>query len=119
MLKILKQVEFSKREFIVVIFFLVVFTAGIGLKYVKDNHLDVEPTEIVYKSHSKAGYRIDINKADRNELILLPGIGKTRAKAIIEYRNKYGAFNSVDELLNIYGVGESTLNSIRNVVVIK
>ncbi|MGR3178292.1 MAG: ComEA family DNA-binding protein [Candidatus Anammoxibacter sp.] len=115
----MKKIYFSQREFIVVIFFLIVLITSIGLKYAKDNHWNLEPTEVVYPIQAKASYRIDINKADRHELMLLPGIGKTRAKAIIEYRSKYGFFHSVDELLNINGVGKSTLNSVRNVVIIK
>ena len=119
MSKVFKQVEFSKKEFVVIIFFLIVFITGTGLKYARDNHWHLEPTEVISTIQANAGYRIDINKADRYELMLLPGIGKTRAKAIIDYRSKYGSFNSVDELLNIDGVGESTLNSVRNVVIIK
>ncbi|MGR3218606.1 MAG: ComEA family DNA-binding protein [Candidatus Anammoxibacter sp.] len=115
----MKKIYFSQREFVVVIFFLIVLITGIGLKYSKDNHWNLVPAEVVATIQAKSNYRIDINKADRHELMLLPGIGKTRAKAIIEYRSKYGFFHSVDELLNINGVGKSTLNSVRNIVVIK
>lgn len=119
MLKVFRQVEFSKREFVVIVFFSVILIAGIGLKYVKDNHWNLEPTEVIYPVHGKTIYRIDINKADWHELTLLPGIGKTKAKAIVEYRNDHGDFQSIDELSNIEGIGESILKSIRDVVIIK
>jgi competence protein ComEA len=55
---------------------------------------------------------ININSADLNELVLLPGIGNKTAERIIEYRNKKGKFNSLNELLEIKGIGQAKLNSI-------
>lgn len=52
---------------------------------------------------------VDINVADIETLALLKGVGEKRAKAIIAYRESNGQFNSVDDLLNVKGVGEHTL----------
>jgi competence protein ComEA len=52
---------------------------------------------------------IDINKADTETLALLKGVGKKRAKAIIAYRELNGAFNSLDDLRNVKGIGQRTL----------
>lgn len=52
---------------------------------------------------------VDINKADINTLALLKGVGEKRAQAIITYRELHGEFNSLDELLNVKGVGERML----------
>ena len=52
---------------------------------------------------------VDINKADIETLVLLKGVGEKRAKAIIAYRESNGQFNSVDDLLNVKGVGAQTL----------
>lgn len=119
MLKTFGQAEFSKREFIVIIFFSAILIAGIGLKYIKENHWNLESTEVVNLARGKTSYRIDINKADWHELMLLPGIGKARAKAIIEYRHKHGDIHSIDELSNIKGIGDSILNSVRDLIIIK
>jgi len=62
--------------------------------------------------------RININTADVDELVKLPGIGPTKARSIIDYRNKNGKFSSVDDLLNIKGIGEKTLEKLRNSVTI-
>lgn len=49
--------------------------------------------------------KISINHATETELIKLKGIGAKKAKAIIDYREKNGAFSSVDDLANIKGIG--------------
>ena len=64
-------------------------------------------------SASGGSFLIDINKASQEELEKLPGIGKVLAARIIEYRNVHGRFRSVEELLNIRGIGEKTLEKIR------
>jgi competence protein ComEA len=56
---------------------------------------------------------VDINSAGASELEKLPGIGPSKAAAIIEYRNQHGPFKSVDELDNVPGIGPSTLANLR------
>ena len=56
---------------------------------------------------------IDINAADENELEKLPRIGPAMAKRIIEYRNTKGPFKSLDDLTNVKGIGNKTLNLIK------
>jgi len=53
------------------------------------------------------GNRIDINTASETELNELPGIGEAKANSIIEFRQRYGAFKSIDELLYVPGISES------------
>lgn len=60
--------------------------------------------------------KININKASAEELSSLPSIGMVKANAIINYREKYGAFAEIDELLYVPGIGESLLNEIREFV---
>ncbi len=57
--------------------------------------------------------KININTATRRELQKLDGIGEVKARAIIEYRERNGEFSSVDELVNVSGIGEKTLEKIR------
>lgn len=57
---------------------------------------------------------INLNAADAETLTReLKGIGQTKAKAIVEYRETHGAFSSVDELLEVKGIGAATLEKNR------
>ena len=56
---------------------------------------------------------VDLNVADEDDLRRLPGIGPTRARAILALRAKLGRFKSVDDLARIKGIGRSLLRRLR------
>jgi competence ComEA-like helix-hairpin-helix protein len=58
-------------------------------------------------------YRIDLNRADRAELLQLPGVGDNLAGRIEQYRRDHGAFRRVDDLVAVHGVGPATLDRLR------
>ena len=64
------------------------------------------------------GEKLNLNTAPARELERLPGIGKTLAQAIVEYREKHGPFRSVEELLQVPGIGEKRLAAIRELVTV-
>jgi competence protein ComEA len=51
-------------------------------------------------------------------LVTLPGLGRTKAKAIVDYRQRNGPFKSVDEIINVPGIGPSTYELIRPLVTV-
>ena len=59
---------------------------------------------------------ISINSADLNQLSSLPGIGIKTAEKIIEYRTNNGSFNSLEELMNVKGIGKSKFNKIKEYI---
>jgi competence protein ComEA len=59
---------------------------------------------------------INLNTADKAALESISGIGPAKANAIIEYREEHGSFKSVDELLNVKGVGPKMLKNIKDQV---
>jgi competence protein ComEA len=62
------------------------------------------------------GGPIDLNTADAAALESLPGVGPATAAAIVEHRAKVGAFTSVDQLLDVPGIGDAKLEALRDLV---
>jgi competence protein ComEA len=62
------------------------------------------------------GGPVDLNRATAEELDTLPGVGPATAKAIIDHRTKNGRFRTVDDLLEVHGIGESKLADLRDKV---
>ena len=48
----------------------------------------------------------------------LPGIGETRAQAIVDYRNENGPFKRIEDLLQVKGIGEGTLDKIKDYITV-
>lgn len=61
---------------------------------------------------------VNLNTADEAELDVLPGVGPATAGAIITYREEIGGFTSVDELLDVPGIGETKLEQLRPLVTV-
>lgn len=56
---------------------------------------------------------VNVNTASAEELQLLPGIGETRARALVALRKRRGGFRSIDELKEVKGIGEAGLERMR------
>lgn len=61
---------------------------------------------------------VNLNSADEAALDLLPGVGPATAAAIVEHRDRIGRFTSVDQLLDVRGIGEAKLEQLRPLVVV-
>lgn len=66
------------------------------------------------KETSKPLGMVNINKAGLEELCTLSGIGEVKAKAIIEWRNANGAFESIEDITKVKGIGAKTLEKNRD-----
>jgi competence protein ComEA len=62
--------------------------------------------------------KVNINTADVWLLSALPGIGEVRAQAIVDYRRQNGPFRDIRELLKVEGIGETTFESIRELITV-
>ncbi len=62
---------------------------------------------------------VNLNTATKEELQTLPGVGPAVAQRIVEYRAKFGPFKSVDELLEIRGIGPKKLEKIKPMVTLE
>jgi competence protein ComEA len=65
-----------------------------------------------------AGGPLDLNAADAGALDALPGVGPSTASAIVEHRESKGAFTSVDQLLDVRGIGPAKLEALRDLVTV-
>ena len=63
--------------------------------------------------------KININSADVSQLTQLTGIGEARAADIIAYRTEHGRFLTIEEIMNVSGIKESTFQKIKDQIVVE
>ena len=61
---------------------------------------------------------ININTADEKELDSLPGVGPSKAKDIIRYREEKGEFKSIEDIKNVKGIGESSFEKLKDKITV-
>ena len=62
---------------------------------------------------------VNINKANQEELMTLPGIGESTAQKIIDYRKENGNFQTIEDIKNVSGIGDSKFNQIKSQIKVK
>ncbi len=67
-------------------------------------------------SDTSGNGKININTADKDALMELPGIGESRADEIINYRNEHGRFDSIEDIMNISGIKEKMFEKIKDYI---
>lgn len=61
---------------------------------------------------------VSINRASAEELDTLPGIGPSLAQAILEYREEHGGFSTLEELMEVPGIGEKIFAELKDQIVL-
>lgn len=79
----------------------------------------VEEAERQTLAEAEADGRVELNTATLEQLCTLPGIGESRARAILAYREEYGGFSVTEELMQVSGIKEGTFNRLKELVYIK
>lgn len=64
------------------------------------------------------GAKVNLNNATMDQLDELPGVGPVTAKSILDWRTKNGSFTKVEDLLDVKGIGQATLDDLRDLVTV-
>ena len=134
---------FTKREKHVILFLVCTLILGYGVKLYQGSHLydDFKPVtsiekesfekkaRLAYDTSKRKGLNssesstendskpqteiININTAEKQNLVKLPKIGTVTAERIIRFRDDYGPFKSFDDLLKVKGIGPKTLEKLK------
>lgn len=68
---------------------------------------------------TEAGQKVNLNRATKEELMTLPGIGEAKAESILLYRERVGPFQSIEELKQVSGIGEAMFERVKAVIVVE
>lgn len=87
---------------------------------------DAEVTEVVFSNPlgeemsdgSSNKTKVNINKATKEELMTIPGIGEAKAESIISYRKEHGDFSFIEELQNISGIKSAVFNRMKDFITV-
>ena len=86
---------------------------GITLAEVTDDRQAAVQAEKPEAPGMLEGEVLDLNTATLSDLTRLPGIGQTKAQAILDWREAHGPFRTVEDLLSVDGIGEKTWETLR------
>jgi competence protein ComEA len=70
------------------------------------------------KAQAKADSIVNLNTASAADFESLPGIGKSTAQRIVEYRQKSGGFKKIEELMNVKGIGEKSFLRLKPLITV-
>ncbi len=62
---------------------------------------------------------VNINTADLQQLMTLPGVGQSRAQAIVDYRNEHGSFECIEDIMNVTGIKEGAFSKLKDYICVK
>lgn len=86
---------------------------GVTLVEVSEDRQAAVPVEKPEAPGMLEGEVLDLNTATLSDLTRLPGIGQTKAQAILDWREAHGPFRAVEDLLSVDGIGEKTWETLR------
>ena len=102
----------DKLVLLSVCFVFLALTIGIFI----DRNTGHNPYDTVQSKMIETDPRLDINKMSTAQLEAIPGIGEMLAKRIVAYRDANGPFLTLEEVLNVEGVGEKKLDQIASLI---
>lgn len=87
--------------------------------YSEEELAEAKDTITNNNEESGSAWHININTADKETLMTLPGIGEAKADAIIKYREENGTFSSIEDIMNISGIKQGAFDKIKDLITIE
>ncbi len=91
-------------------------SVNLALPVEDGTQIEVLSASVSEEKNSSRDSRINLNLAQKEDLMTLNGIGENRALAIIAYREEHGGFSSVEELKEVEGIGDGIYQKIKNAI---
>lgn len=118
------RVILSKKGRIVsfIAVFLIALGVGLVLENMRNDEFSVESNvqlvqqSDIPKDDQIINGKININTADRDTLMLITGIGENYADKIISYREENGPFQTIEEIMNVSGIGSKKFEKMRDMI---
>jgi len=103
----------ARAEQVVVLVLALAVVAGVAWRGISYWRVGTEPLEVAPPAAGPT-YRVNVNAADWVVLALVPGLGETLSRRIVEARQaRGGRFQSLDDLKEVRGIGDKTLDRVR------
>jgi len=111
---------FTRREIGVLLFLIIGFVVGFGVWMYREHweplpqiSEEIEEKRQTDEEEIERKIQVSLNQATQKELETIPGIGPMIAKRIVLYREQRGDFHSIDELVNVQGIGKKTIEKMK------
>jgi competence protein ComEA len=105
----------TQQERQVILFLIIVALVGAGINFLSKKYAPVK----VLGSFTEDIGKIDLNKADRDLLMSIPGLGEKLTQRIIKYREQQAGFKEIEELKSIKGITDYKYERIKNYLILK
>ncbi|AIO19503.1 ComE operon protein 1 [Candidatus Izimaplasma bacterium HR1] len=86
--------------------------------YIYIPNISEDYTGNIYVNNENSNGVVNLNTASKSTLETLPGIGPSTAQSIIDYRDNISSFNSIEDIMNVPGIGEATFNEIKTLITV-
>lgn len=109
------MLNLTRQERQVILFLLIIAFIGIGVRYFFGARCGNQDFTILNEHLGK----VNINTAEKSELMSLPGIGERIASRIIDYRNEHKGFSDLQELKEVKGITVSRFDKLKDSIFIE
>ncbi|MBN1914080.1 MAG: helix-hairpin-helix domain-containing protein [Candidatus Omnitrophica bacterium] len=107
--------EFNRQEKRVIIFLLMLMLTGQGITFFCKRSIPCKTFACVNRDLGK----IDINAAEEDVLVILPGIGEKLARRIVDYRKERGQIEDIEELAAVKGLSPARVERLKEYIFVR